>query len=85
LLSHINGVSRSFFIKISAMANNFKEESVEEINIIMQQSQSAFEAYQKTSAEQKALFLEAIADEIEALGDALLQKASEDTNLPYPA
>lgn len=84
MLSHINGVSRLFFIKISAMVNNFKEESTEEINIIMQQSQSAFEAYQKTSAEQKALFLEAIADEIEAVGDALLQKASEETNLPLP-
>jgi alpha-ketoglutaric semialdehyde dehydrogenase len=66
------------------MANNFKEASVEEINQVMQQSQAAFEAYQKTSIEEKSLFLEAIATEIEALGDALLQKASEETNLPIP-
>src|SRR5476651_1161256 len=66
------------------MANNFKEASVDEINQVMQQAQTAFEAYQQTSIEQKSLFLEAIAAEIEALGDALLQKASEETNLPIP-
>jgi len=66
------------------MANNFKEASVNEINQVMQQAQTAFEAYQQTSIEQKSLFLEAIATEIEALGDALLQKASEETNLPIP-
>jgi alpha-ketoglutaric semialdehyde dehydrogenase len=66
------------------MANHFKEASVEEINQVMQQAQTAFEAYQKTSVEEKSLFLEAIAHEIEAIGDALLQKASEETNLPLP-
>lgn len=66
------------------MANNFKEASVDEINQVMQQAQTAFEAYQQTGIEQKSMFLEAIAAEIEALGDALLQKASEETNLPIP-
>lgn len=66
------------------MANQFKEASVEEINKVMQQAQSAFEAYQKTSVEEKSIFLETIANEIEALGDALLTKASEETNLPLP-
>lgn len=66
------------------MANNFKEASIKEINLVMQQSQTAFEAYQQTTIAQKSEFLEAIATEIEALGDALLQKASEETNLPIP-
>ncbi|PWK77121.1 NADP-dependent aldehyde dehydrogenase [Mucilaginibacter oryzae] len=66
------------------MANNFKEASVEEINQVMQQAQTAFEAYQKTSVEEKSIFLETIANEIEALGDELLLKASEETNLPLP-
>ncbi|WP_184544346.1 aldehyde dehydrogenase (NADP(+)) [Mucilaginibacter sp. FT3.2] len=64
------------------MANNFKEASIEEIKLVMQQSQTAFEAYQQTTIAQKSDFLEAIATEIEALGDPLLQKASEETNLP---
>ncbi|AYL94935.1 aldehyde dehydrogenase (NADP(+)) [Mucilaginibacter celer] len=66
------------------MANNFKEPSVDEINQVMQQAQTAFEAYQKTSVEEKSVFLETIANEIEALGEDLLQKASEETNLPLP-
>jgi NADP-dependent aldehyde dehydrogenase len=51
---------------------------------VMQQSADAFVLYQKTSAESKALFLEAIANNIEELGDALIQQASADTNLPAP-
>lgn len=66
------------------MANNFKEASVEEINQVMQQAQIAFEAYQKTSVEEKSIFLETIANEIEAVDEELLLKASEETNLPLP-
>src|SRR5438128_1476225 len=66
------------------MANNFKEASVQEIDKVMQHAQTAFEAYQAISIKQKSLFLEAIAAEIEAIGDVLLQKASEETNLPIP-
>jgi alpha-ketoglutaric semialdehyde dehydrogenase len=36
------------------MANNFKEASVNEINQVMQKAQTAFEAYQQTSIEQKS-------------------------------
>ncbi|MES2268555.1 MAG: aldehyde dehydrogenase (NADP(+)) [Bacteroidota bacterium] len=66
------------------MQNNFKELSVEDIKLVMQQSHAAFLKYQSVSAEEKAMFLDAIAEEIEALGDSLLQKASEETNLPLP-
>ncbi len=52
------------------------------VSRIMEQSAEAFAAYQLVSAEKKAAFLDAIAAHIEALGDALIAKASEETHLP---
>src|SRR5512135_3306310 len=52
------------------------------IDEIMQHALQAFNEYKNTSAEKKAIFLETIANEIEALGDVLINKASEETNLP---
>ena len=60
----------------------FTATSIQEINTMMQSASDAFNAFKKTSAQDKAAFLEAIAAEIEALGDALILKASEETNLP---
>lgn len=48
----------------------------------MQQSADAFAAYHQSNPENRALFLETIAQKIEALGDALIQQASAETNLP---
>ncbi|MEN7535559.1 aldehyde dehydrogenase (NADP(+)) [Aurantiacibacter flavus] len=42
----------------------------------------AFAAYRATSSEDRAAFLEAIGDEIMALGDELLERASKETGLP---
>ena len=47
-----------------------------------QQAEAAFEEFAKITASNRALFLDAIADEIEALGDTLLQTAHEETHLP---
>ncbi len=44
----------------------------------------AFEVYSKLSATKRANFLEAIANNIEALGEELLQVANIETNLPLP-
>ena len=52
------------------------------INQVMQQAAEAFAPYKAVSPANKALFLESIADSIESLGDALIAKASEETNLP---
>src|SRR6478609_3064618 len=54
------------------------------ISQTMQNAANAFDAYQKTSPEARAVFLETIANNIESLGDALIAKASEETNLPAP-
>ena len=52
------------------------------IDEIMLNALKAFNEYKKKSPEQKVTFLETIANEIDALGDDLINKASEETNLP---
>ncbi|POZ63468.1 aldehyde dehydrogenase (NADP(+)) [Chromobacterium alticapitis] len=42
----------------------------------------AFDAYRETAPETRARFLETIADEIEALGDALIERGMAETGLP---
>lgn len=44
----------------------------------------AFETYSKLTATKRAEFLETIANNIEALGDELLNMANKETNLPLP-
>jgi NADP-dependent aldehyde dehydrogenase len=52
------------------------------IDEIMLNAFHAFNEYKKVLPEHKAIFLETIAGEIEAVGDTLINKASEETNLP---
>ena len=52
------------------------------IDKVLHQSREAFYHYRMRSGAQKAAFLEAIAAEIESLGDPLIRKAMEETNLP---
>ncbi|MCB4767548.1 aldehyde dehydrogenase (NADP(+)) [Ancylobacter sp. Lp-2] len=42
----------------------------------------AFPAYRATTPEQRAAFLDAVAAEIEAIGDALIERATQETGLP---
>ena len=53
-----------------------------EINPILAKSNQSYKAYRNVSGKQKAPFLRAIADEIEALGDTLIETASRESNLP---
>src|SRR5579859_5248403 len=43
---------------------------------------AAFDTYRETDPEIRARFLEAIADNIEALGDTLIQRAMAESGLP---
>jgi NADP-dependent aldehyde dehydrogenase len=61
---------------------NFKDTTPEEVNKTMQESHLAFLSYKNFSGKKKAAFLRAIADEIEALGNELVQTAMRETNLP---
>ena len=53
-----------------------------QINATIHKSEQAFKKYRLKSGKQKAAFLRAIADEIEALGDVLIDTASRESNLP---
>ncbi len=56
--------------------------SLGEVEAAMVLAQAAFESFRRTSGEERAIFLERIADEIMALGDPLIQRARLETGLP---
>lgn len=60
----------------------FHEATEQEINKAIEKAVEAFQRYRNTSGKDKATFLEAIADEIVALGDALIKRCMEETGLP---
>ncbi len=60
----------------------FQDADAQEINKIMEEAWQAFAQYRKLSLKQRAGFMRAIAVEIEALGDPLIQTAMSETNLP---
>ncbi len=60
----------------------FNDATTQEIETVMQEAWKAFHVYRKLSLRQRAGFMRAIAKEIEALGDVLLNTAGEETNLP---
>ncbi|TMI62555.1 MAG: aldehyde dehydrogenase (NADP(+)) [Bacteroidetes bacterium] len=60
----------------------FKDTSLSEIDSIMQKAWTAFHVYRKMSLKRRAGFMRAIAVELEACGDELIQVAMSETNLP---
>jgi 2,5-dioxopentanoate dehydrogenase len=60
----------------------FTDATIEEIDEALQKAEHAFHIYRKYSLKQRANFMRVIAKEIDALGDALLTTAGEETNLP---
>src|SRR5690606_6242012 len=58
------------------------EASEQEASRAMEAAAAAFAAYRRTSPEVRAAFLEQIAASIEALGDALVNRAVAETGLP---
>ncbi|MBY6188537.1 aldehyde dehydrogenase (NADP(+)) [Marinobacter hydrocarbonoclasticus] len=60
----------------------FADGSEAEVAVAASAAADAFVAYRRLSNAQRAEFLEAIADEIEALGEALLIRAEQETALP---
>jgi 2,5-dioxopentanoate dehydrogenase len=56
--------------------------SASEIQLVMQQARDAFVSFRAVSGKARAALLESIAKEIEALGDALIKQAMQETNLP---
>lgn len=60
----------------------FYEATQQEVAHAVQQADLAFRVYRDKSGKEKAAFLEAIADEIVATGDALIRRCMEETGLP---
>lgn len=56
--------------------------SGEHVDLACELAREAFDAYRQTSPDQRATFLEAIAKEILALGDSLVQRAVAESGLP---
>jgi NADP-dependent aldehyde dehydrogenase len=63
-------------------ATTFYEATSEEIDAAVQLAQSVFNDYAATTREQRATFLVAIAEEIEALGEVLLETYVAESGLP---
>jgi NADP-dependent aldehyde dehydrogenase len=54
----------------------------QDVSAALELAESAFAQFRTTTGEQRAGFLERIADEIAALGDALIARAHQETGLP---
>lgn len=66
----------------SELEGDFEVATIENVNHATQKAVEAFKIYKNTSGKIKAEFLRTIANEIEALGDALIQRASMESGLP---
>ena len=64
------------------LAPDFHEASLGEVDAVLHAAARAFEDYRERPAATRAQLLEAIATEIEALGDTLLERAHAETGLP---
>ena len=60
----------------------FKDHTTAEIEEVMKNAWKAFHQYRKFSLQDRAAFMHSIADELENSGDALIQTAMQETNLP---
>ena len=78
-----NKVVKSYSpIKGEELKEEFHTLNRQDLNKIEEKAVSAFHAYRKTSREERATFLETIADEIMNLGDELLERTNLETGLP---
>lgn len=60
----------------------FYEASAQEVKEAVMKAHHAFQRYRNKSGMEKALFLEAIADELIALGELLIRRCMDETGLP---
>jgi len=66
----------------SAFSEQFVAATTQEIDQVVAKAHRAFSLYKSISYEKRAQFLETIAEEIVALGDILLERASGESGLP---
>jgi len=68
--------------KNEELPEEFSVASQDNVNQALEKAQSAFLEYRHFSGQQKATFLDQIAEQIMALGDTLVQRASAESGLP---
>lgn len=61
---------------------SYKDFNTEEIDRVMQEAWTTFHIYRKFSLQQRAAYMKTIAIELDNCGDALIQTAMGETNLP---
>ena len=64
------------------LADNFHRATKKEVESAAKKAETAFQIYRKKTGIEKALFLEAIGEEILAIGDELITTACTETALP---
>ncbi len=68
----------------SEIEPSFSTATLEDVDAACAAAEAAFLPYSSLSREDRAKFLEAIAEEIEALGDELIERAMQESGLPQP-
>jgi NADP-dependent aldehyde dehydrogenase len=66
----------------STLPPEFHAAGEKEVNAATELAEAAFPIFRETTGEQRAVFLERIADEVMALGDELIARANQETGLP---
>jgi 2,5-dioxopentanoate dehydrogenase len=61
---------------------DFNDATIQEVDELMQKAWQAFHTYRKLSLKRRSGFMRAVAKELEAAGDELIQTAMRETNLP---
>ena len=64
------------------LSPDFIEATVKEVDQAARKAAEAFQEYRETDAFQRADFLECIAQEIEKVGEALIERCHQETGLP---
>ncbi|MTI30088.1 aldehyde dehydrogenase (NADP(+)) [Xanthovirga aplysinae] len=76
-------IDKKFASLLSEEVNNtIYEPETKQLNQLLEKSRKAYEIFKNLSGEQKASFLEAIGEEIAALGDNLVQTVMKESSLP---
>jgi NADP-dependent aldehyde dehydrogenase len=65
-----------------ALSPEFTEATSADVDRAVEAAAAAFDDYSRRSPEERAAFLDRIADEIVALGDELIQRANAESALP---
>ena len=69
-------------LKDEYLEGEFSLASTQEMELALSLAEKAFSEYKEIPTERRALFLDAIAEEIIALGDELLERCSLESGLP---